>query len=107
MLTLMAVVAIALSVCLMLQLQNVCIWSVQNGNMATFPNAAVSCKILGSRGGDYEECRLLGCVAVWLTVVSEERIASIIRVKRIGELGTMLAATSNRNTPSPSVASYC
>jgi hypothetical protein len=28
--------------------------------------------------------------------VSEERIASIIRVTRIDELGTMLAVTSNR-----------
>jgi hypothetical protein len=28
--------------------------------------------------------------------VKEERSASIIRVTRIGELGTMLAATSNR-----------
>jgi hypothetical protein len=30
--------------------------------------------------------------------VSEERIASIIRRSRIGELGTMLAVTSNRST---------
>jgi hypothetical protein len=30
--------------------------------------------------------------------VSEERIASIIRVPNIGELGTMLAVTSNRST---------
>jgi hypothetical protein len=30
------------------------------------------------------------------TDVSEERSASIIRVPRIGELGTMLALTSNR-----------
>jgi hypothetical protein len=34
--------------------------------------------------------------------VSEERIASIIRVRRIGELGTTLAVTSNR----ASVVSY-
>jgi hypothetical protein len=34
-----------------------------------------------------EECRLLGCYAMWLlrTNVSEERIASIIRMTRIGE----------------------
>jgi hypothetical protein len=32
------------------------------------------------------------------TVVSEERIACIIRVTRIGELGTALAVTSNRIT---------
>jgi hypothetical protein len=32
------------------------------------------------------------------TDVSEELIASIIRVTRIGELGTKLALTSNRST---------
>jgi hypothetical protein len=32
------------------------------------------------------------------TDVSEERSASIIRVTRIGELGTTLAVTSNRGT---------
>jgi hypothetical protein len=32
------------------------------------------------------------------TDVSEERILSIIRVTRIGELGTMLAVTSNQST---------
>jgi hypothetical protein len=35
---------------------------------------------------------------VW-TEVSEERIATIIRVTRIGELGTTLAVTNNRGTP--------
>jgi hypothetical protein len=45
--------------------------------------------------------------------VSEERIASIIRVTRIGKIGTTLAVTSSRSTLqiiSPqraSVASYC
>jgi hypothetical protein len=34
-------------------------------------------------------------VALVRTDVSEERIASIIKVTRIGELGTMLAVTSN------------
>jgi hypothetical protein len=24
------------------------------------------CRICGFQGGDYEECRLLGCYAVWL-----------------------------------------
>jgi hypothetical protein len=37
-------------------------------------------------------------VALVRTDVSEEHIASIIRVTRISELGTTLAATSNRNT---------
>jgi hypothetical protein len=38
-------------------------------------------------------------VALAKTDVSEEYIASIIRVTRIGELVTMLAVTSNRSTP--------
>jgi hypothetical protein len=37
-------------------------------------------------------------VALVRTNVSEERVASIIRVTRISEIGTMLAVTSNRNT---------
>jgi hypothetical protein len=49
----------------------------------------------------HEELRLLGCYAVWLllgTDVSKELTASFIRVKRIGELETTLAVTSNRRT---------
>jgi hypothetical protein len=41
------------------------------------------------------------------TDVSEERIASIMREKRIGEIGTTLAVTTNRSTLRVSVASYC
>jgi hypothetical protein len=41
---------------------------------------------------------MLRRVAVVRTDVSEELSASFIRVKRIGELGTMLTATSNRHT---------
>jgi hypothetical protein len=41
---------------------------------------------------------LLHCVALVRTDVSEEPVASIIRVTRIGELGTALAVTSNRCT---------
>jgi hypothetical protein len=65
----------------------------------TKPNRLILCKIWGLHDGDYEECCLLRCDAVWLvrTKVSEERIASIIRVTTIGELGT-LAVTSNRST---------
>jgi hypothetical protein len=37
-------------------------------------------------------------VALVTTDVSEERIASTIRVTRIGELGTTLAVTSNGST---------
>jgi hypothetical protein len=43
---------------------------------------------------------MLRRVALVRTDVSEESISSIIRVKRIGELGTTLAVTA-------SVASYC
>jgi hypothetical protein len=46
-------------------------------------------------------------LALVRTDVSEERIASIIRVTRIGELGTTLAVTSNRSTQRATVASYC
>jgi hypothetical protein len=37
-------------------------------------------------------------VALVIADVSEERIASVIRVIRIGELGTTLAVTSNGRT---------
>jgi hypothetical protein len=40
--------------------------------------------------------RMLCLVALVRTNVSEERSASNVRVTRIGELGTMLAVTSNR-----------
>jgi hypothetical protein len=48
---------------------------------------------------------MLRRVAHVRTDVSEELSASI-RVTRIGELGTMLALTSNRRTQRVSVASY-
>jgi hypothetical protein len=41
---------------------------------------------------------MLRRVALERIDVSEELSASIIRVTRIGELGTMLAVTSNRST---------
>jgi hypothetical protein len=41
---------------------------------------------------------MLRRVALVVTDVSEEPGASFIRVTRIGELGTTLAATSNRRT---------
>jgi hypothetical protein len=41
---------------------------------------------------------MLGRVALVRTDVSEELGASFIRVTRIGELGTTLAVTSNRQT---------
>jgi hypothetical protein len=37
-------------------------------------------------------------VALVRTVVSKEHLASIIRVTRIGEVGTTLAVTSNQRT---------
>jgi hypothetical protein len=57
------------------------------------------CKIGGFHGKDYEECSgLLRSVVLVRTNVSDECSASIIRMKRIGELGT-LAVTSNRRKP--------
>jgi hypothetical protein len=47
-----------------------------------------------------------GRVALVRTGVSEELIASFIRVTRIGELGTTLAVTINRRTQRALVASY-
>jgi hypothetical protein len=41
---------------------------------------------------------ILGRVALVRTDVSEESSASMIRAKRIGELGTTLAVTTNRRT---------
>jgi hypothetical protein len=41
---------------------------------------------------------MLRCVALVRTDVSEELSASIIRVTRIGELGTTLAIASNQRT---------
>jgi hypothetical protein len=41
---------------------------------------------------------MLRCVAVVRTEVLEEFSASFMTVTRIGELGTMLAVTSNRRT---------
>jgi hypothetical protein len=51
-------------------------------------------------------------VALVRTYVSEELIASFIRMTRIGELGTTLAVTSNRgklrrNTKSLGISSQC
>jgi hypothetical protein len=49
---------------------------------------------------DSWECHLLGCCPTRLvrTNIPEECITSIIRVTRIGELGTTLEVASNRNT---------
>jgi hypothetical protein len=47
---------------------------------------------------DFEAWRLLGCYALLALVrtgVSEELSASIMRVTKIGELGTSLAVTSS------------
>jgi hypothetical protein len=71
--------------------------------LATESSRLMLCKIWSFHGGDYEEFWLLGCYAVRLllrTDVSEERIASIIMVTGIGELGTILAVTSNRSSVS-------
>jgi hypothetical protein len=61
----------------------------------------IKCQIWGFHRGHYEKCRMassgmLRRVALVRTDVSEELSASFIRVTRIGELGAMLAVTSNR-----------
>jgi hypothetical protein len=51
-----------------------------------------------SHGGEYEECRFLGCKAVWFFVrtdVSEKPIDYIIRVTIIGELASTLAVSDD------------
>jgi hypothetical protein len=56
-----------------------------------------------------EKCRLLGCygiVALERTDVSEERIAFVIRVTRLGELRTTLAISSNRCRKHPLVGFF-
>jgi hypothetical protein len=50
---------------------------------------------------------MLRHVALARTDVSEELSASIIRVKRIDELGTTLAVTSNRDTPQRNTNRLC
>jgi hypothetical protein len=64
---------------------------------ATEPGRLMLCKIWGFTVVT-EECRLLGCYAMWLLRIRVlmECITSIIRVTWIGELGTVLAVTSNR-----------
>jgi hypothetical protein len=57
--------------------------------------------LMGQEFDDLERMtssRMLRRVALVRTDVSDEISASIIRVTRIGELGTTLAATSNRRT---------
>jgi hypothetical protein len=49
---------------------------------------------------------MLSRVVLIIADVSDERIASIIRVTRIGELGTTIAATSNRSTLLRNVGSW-
>jgi hypothetical protein len=49
---------------------------------------------------------MLRCVALVRTDVSEELSASFIKVTRIGELGTVLAVTSNQHILRALVASY-
>jgi hypothetical protein len=58
------------------------------------PNRNITCWRVPSSG-------MSGRVALVRTDVSEERGASIIRVTRIGGLGTTLAVTSNRRFLSP------
>jgi hypothetical protein len=50
---------------------------------------------------------MLRRVALVRIDVPEERIASLIRVKGVSELGTTLAVSSNRTRQRALVASYC
>jgi hypothetical protein len=72
-----------------------------NGNcdMTLVRYGTVLYVVWGSHGGDWRmlSSGILRRVALVRTGVSEERIASMIRVTRIGKLGT-LAVTCNRNT---------
>jgi hypothetical protein len=49
---------------------------------------------------------MLRRVALVITDVSEEHSASIIKVTRIGQLGTMLAVSSNRRTLPRNIKKY-
>jgi hypothetical protein len=42
------------------------------------PTLLMICKILGIHGGDYEECRLLGCDTVWLLLRTVYRSSPIL-----------------------------
>jgi hypothetical protein len=47
---------------------------------------AVLCRIWGFYGGDYKECRFLGCGTVWIyykPTFRGERVASIFSVEEI------------------------
>jgi hypothetical protein len=56
------------------------LWFNSTKRLSETQMKSILCKIWGFHSGDYEECRLLGCDAVW-TEVSEEYIASIFRVE--------------------------
>jgi hypothetical protein len=78
-----------------------CVTCLDSNEMQEGSDHCRSCKIRGFHGGDYEECSLVGCDAAWLllrTDVSEERVASVIRMTRIGELGTTLAVILHTRT---------
>jgi hypothetical protein len=60
-----------------------------------FESAALFCGRLLCRMPSFG---MLHCVTLVRTDVLEKRIASIIRVRRLGQLGTTLAITSNLST---------
>jgi hypothetical protein len=75
------------------------LWNIKKPvhTFATEASRLMLCKIWGLNGGKYKKC-LLECYTVVRTDISKERIASIIRVTRIGELGITLAVISNPST---------
>jgi hypothetical protein len=66
---------------------------------ATDPSQLMLCKIWGFHGGNCDEChsRTWRSIAHVITDVLEERIASIMKGKRIGELGTTLTVSNKRS----------
>jgi hypothetical protein len=66
----------------------------------TESSRSMLCKIWGFHGDDYEECRLVGCWAVWLS--KNRRVGGIYchhqQSDKNSELGTTLGVTSNRRT---------
>jgi hypothetical protein len=48
------------------QIELMSLWISESGDVTISKQQMKVCKILGFQGGDYEECRLLGCDAVCL-----------------------------------------
>jgi hypothetical protein len=64
---------------------------------ATEPSRLMLCEIWGFHGGDYEECRLLGCDAVWplYELTFRRNVSPPSSGWQVGELGTTSTVTRN------------